>query len=167
MTVADSRWLAHASAEDVRNIARALATSPHAQVALTELLTQADVVGTFYSRDDIAANIAARIDAIEDALGHPLSDAEFETITDNAWTQFATGSVPMPARDAFCEELYGAIWDQVGLLAGRDAHTPKTSASSVVEPATEASEMVNHSTPPAPKATPATALPLIRSLSIP
>lgn len=110
------QWVAAATPQDIRDMARALAHSPHAGQALAELFEQSGVHGTYYTRDDVAGGVVERIEAIEEYLGRALTDDEIHTVVDGAWQRFSAGDVPDTVYDTLCEDMYGAIWDQVDHL---------------------------------------------------
>lgn len=137
------RWVAAAGVDQIRDLAQALAHSPHAEAALNELLGHADVIGTYYSRADMEGGVTERLEAIEDRLGRTLTDREFDALVGQAWAHFAAGGVPGSAYDVFCEDLYVALWDQIDTLPGRAAYPPVAADETPPEPGPTTWETVN------------------------
>ena len=146
----DHRRIADASAEEIQDLMRTLAQSPHAETALSHLFSEARAVGAYYTRTDMEVRAANLQDSIEDRLERTLTDDEFDTLVEGAWARFTAPGVPRLAYDALREELVGALWDQIETLT--EPITPRQAAAEAAHPLPESAlwESVNPPAPPAP-----------------
>lgn len=127
------RWVAAASTDEIRDLMRTLARSPHAEIALSELFSEARAVGAYYTWTDMEVRAGDLLDSIEDQLERTLTAEEFDTLVGEAWARFATTGVTRFAQDVLREELFGALWGQVEILA-EPTITPEHASAEAAAP---------------------------------
>lgn len=146
--IRDHQWVADASPEEIRDLMRTLARSPHAEIALSHLFNQARVVGAYYTWTDMDSRACDLRDSIEDRLKRTLTDDEFDTLVEGAWARFAAPGGPHFAYEALREGLFAALWDQVEAFTAPVAPQDTAQGVPLTEPNQAPRDTVEPPTPP-------------------